>query len=52
MVEAEPDITLAEIAERLQVEYGERFAASTVHTFFRRHGVSWKKNRARRRAGA
>jgi transposase len=38
-------ITLAEIAERLEAEYGERFAPSTVHRFFRRHGWTFKKSR-------
>lgn len=52
MVEAEKDITLVEIARRLQAEHGERFASTTIHYFFRRHGVSWKKNRARRRTRA
>jgi len=38
-------ITLAEIAERLEREHGERFAPSTVHRFFRRHGWTFKKSR-------
>lgn len=41
----EPDITLAELRERLIEERGERFALSTIHDFFRRHGVSFKKRR-------
>jgi transposase len=44
MVDETPDITLVEIAERLEQERGERFAPSTVHRFFRRHGWSFKKN--------
>lgn len=44
MVEKRPDITLVEIAERLEHEHGERFAPSTVHRFFRRHGWSYKKS--------
>ena len=44
MVEGMPDITLVEIAERLAREHGERFAPSTVHRFFRRHGWSFKKS--------
>jgi transposase len=43
MVAEAPDITLVEIAERLEREHGERFAPSTVHRFFRRHGWSFKK---------
>lgn len=47
-----PDITLAEIAEHLERDHGERFAPSVIHRFFARHGISFKKNRARRRAGS
>lgn len=43
MVAETPDITLVEIAERLEREHDERFAPSTVHRFFRRHGWSFKK---------
>lgn len=42
-VEETPDITLAELRERLIDERGEIFAVSTIHEFFRRHGVSYKK---------
>ena len=42
-VEEAPDITLAELRERLIVERGETFALSTIHQFFRRHGMSYKK---------
>jgi transposase len=42
-VEETPDITLAELRERLIAERGETFAISTIHEFFRRHGVSYKK---------
>jgi transposase len=45
-------ITLAEIAGRLEREHGERFASSTVHRFFRRHGWTFKKVGPCRRAGA
>ena len=48
MVEAEPDITLAELTERLEREHGERFAPSSVHRFFRRRGWSFKKSPATR----
>lgn len=44
MVERTPDITLVEIAKRLESEHDQRFAASTVHRFFRRHGWSYKKS--------
>jgi transposase len=42
-IEEAPDITLAELRERLIAEKGETFAISTIHQFFRRHGVSYKK---------
>ena len=51
-VEETPDITLAELRERLIAERGETFAISTIHEFFRRQGVSYKKDRACQRAGA
>jgi transposase len=40
-----PDITLAELRQRLIDERGETFAISTVHDFYRRHGVTFKKRR-------
>ncbi len=42
-IEEAPDITLAELRDRLVEERGERFALSTIHDFFRRHGISFKK---------
>lgn len=51
LVAATPDITLAEIGARLAHETGERFAASVIHRFFARRGITFKKNRARQRAG-
>lgn len=39
-----PDVTLAELRDRLIEERGETFAISTIHDFFRRHGVSYKKS--------
>jgi transposase len=44
-----PDLTLAEIRQRLS---GRGLAASisVIWRFFKRHGISFKKNRARRRA--
>jgi transposase len=38
-----PNITLVEIAARLETEHGQRFAPSTVHRFFARRGVTFKK---------
>ena len=43
MVAAEKDLTLAEIAARLEAEHGQRLHPSTIHYFFRRHGISYKK---------
>ena len=51
-VEAEVDITLVELAERLRSEHGASFAPSTVWRFLDRHGLTFKKNSARQRAGA
>ena len=44
-IEKDPGLTLAELRQRLVDERGERFAISTVHEFFRRHGVTYKKRR-------
>lgn len=44
-IEDTPDITLAELRERLIAERGEIFAISTIHDFYRRHGVTFKKRR-------
>lgn len=44
-IEETPDITLAELRQRLIDERGETFAISTVHDFYRRHGVTFKKRR-------
>ena len=46
------DITLSEIASHLERRHGARFAQSTVWRFFDRHAMTFKKNRARQRAGA
>jgi transposase len=42
-IEAVPDITLSELRDRLIAERSETFSISTIHQFFRRHGVSYKK---------
>ncbi len=52
LVEQELDLTLAEIVERLWQQRGVRTTDSSVDRFFKRHGVTFKKNSARRRAGA
>ncbi len=50
-IEAQKDITLAELAILLQREHGASFAISTVHRHLVRHRITLKKSRARRRAG-
>lgn len=50
-IEATPDMTLVEIAEMLKSEYGASFAPSSIWRFLDRHGVTFKKKRARSRAG-
>ena len=44
-----PDVTLEELRAMLR-ERGMAVGISTVWRFFDRHGISFKKNRARRRA--
>ncbi len=44
-VKETPDITLAELRERLIAERGETFALRTIHDFYRRHGITFKKRR-------
>lgn len=46
-----PDLTLAEIRARLG-ERGLAASISAIWRFFKRHGISFKKNRARGRADA
>ena len=47
-IEEAPDITLAELRDRLVAERSEGFALSTIHDFFRRHGISFKKRQGMR----
>jgi transposase len=51
LIAAEPDLTLDEVGERLRAQdlSGSR---SAIWRFFDRHGISFKKNPARQRAGA
>ena len=39
------DITLAEIADRLAAERGVRTCAASVHAFFKKRGMTFKKRR-------
>ncbi len=52
LVEELPDITLAEIAAHLDEAHGLKVAQSTIWRLLDRHGMSFKKNRARERATA
>lgn len=45
LIAERPDITLAEIAERLAVEHGVRVVLSTVWVFLDRRGITFKKRR-------
>ena len=49
LVAETPDITLAEIAAHLKARHGLRAAPSTVWRLLDRHGMTFKKNRARQR---
>jgi transposase len=50
-VERTPDVTLAELQEMLRVR-GVSVGIGTLWRFFDRRAISFKKNRARYRAGA
>jgi len=52
LVAAEPDLTLDEIGARLGSNKKLKTATSLVWRFYERHGISFKKNTARRRAGS
>ena len=45
LIEAAPDITLAEIGERLATERGVQAVPSTVWLFLDRRGITFKKRR-------
>ena len=51
LVEATPDVTLAEIVDHLFKAHDERFVPSVVWRFFDRRNITFKKNSARQRAG-
>jgi transposase len=51
LVAEKPDLTLAEIVERLWQDRGVATSDSSVDRFFKRHKISFKKNSARGRAG-
>lgn len=52
LIEAEPDLILIEIAERLLTEHGVKADAGMLSRFYTRRGISFKKKRIRQRAVA
>src|SRR5664279_2326916 len=48
----EPDLTLVEIEQRVFETLAVRTTESSIRRFFKRHGISFKKNSARRRTGS
>jgi len=52
LIDREPDLTLAEIVERLWRDVGVRTTDSSVDRLLKRHNVTFKKNSARSRTGA
>ena len=52
LVADEPDLTLVEMVERIEDELGFAISDMSLRRFFKRHAISFKKNAARRRAGA
>jgi len=52
LVAETPDITLEELAEHLHEGHGLKVDPSTVWRLLDRHGMTFKKNRARQRATA
>ena len=50
LVDATPDLTLEELRQALRDD-GIVLGYGAIWRFFERHGISFKKNRARRRAG-
>jgi transposase len=52
LIEATPDITLAELTEHLEETHGVVVAQSTIWRLLDRRGLTFKKNRARQRTTA
>jgi transposase len=49
LIKAEPDLTLAAVAERLLAEHGIKADAGMLSRFFTKRGISFKKKRLRLR---
>lgn len=47
LIEAEPDLTLAAVADRLLAEHGVKADAGMLSRFFTGRGISFKKKRSR-----
>lgn len=52
LVAREPDLTLQEQERRIREGLGVVTSERSIRRFFKRHGISFKKNSARRRTGA
>jgi transposase len=52
LIAGEPDLILEEVRERLIATHGLKSSLSAICRFYRRQGLTFKKNRARSRAGA
>lgn len=52
LVQDTPDITLAEIAAHLDQAHGLKPSLSSIWRLLDRHGLTFKKNGARKRAAA
>ena len=52
LIKAEPDLSLEELAQRIEAELGLKTSTSAVDRFVQRHELSYKKNAARGRARA
>jgi transposase len=50
LVAQEADLTLAELEQRILAGLGLKITERSIRRFFKRHRISFKKNRARQRA--
>jgi transposase len=51
LVAMEPDLTLMELEQRISDGLGLVTTETSIRRFFKRHGISFKKNAVRHRAG-
>lgn len=52
LVATQPDLALEEIRARLGAEKRQQAGIGSIWRFYDRHGITFKKNTARRRAGS